>query len=109
MRPQPQRVRYALDRGLQLTSEILTQPLNSHAQPKFGMGRKRRTEHPDVQPAMMTLEAAIRPSPVVLGGVAPTPEQANAMIGRGYRALVVGFDWSLLQRGIAAAIAGVAR
>jgi 4-hydroxy-2-oxoheptanedioate aldolase len=31
------------------------------------------------------------------------------MIARGYRALVVGFDWSLLQRGAAAALAGVNR
>ena len=46
---------------------------------------------------------------VVLGGVAPTPEQANAMVARGYRALVVGFDWSLLQRGCAAAIECVSR
>jgi 4-hydroxy-2-oxoheptanedioate aldolase len=55
------------------------------------------------------LESAIRDSATVLGGVAPTPMQANAMIERGYRALVVGFDWSLLQRGIAAATEGIAR
>jgi 4-hydroxy-2-oxoheptanedioate aldolase len=73
------------------------------------MGLKGRAEHPDVQAAMMTLEAAIRPSPVVLGGVAPIPEQANAMIAPGYRALAVGFDRSLLQRGVAAAIDGVTR
>ena len=59
--------------------------------------------------AIGRLEAVIRPSPVILGGVARTPEQANAMIARGYRALVVGFDWSLLQRGIATSIAGVKR
>jgi 4-hydroxy-2-oxoheptanedioate aldolase len=46
---------------------------------------------------------------VALGGVAPTPEQANAMVARGYRALVVGFDWSLLQKGCAVAIEGIAR
>lgn len=34
-------------------------------------------------------------------------DQANAMIARGYKALVVGFDWSLLQRGIAGAIAEI--
>jgi len=34
--------------------------------------------------------------------VATTPEQIAAMTKRGYRALVVGFDWSLLQRGILA-------
>ena len=31
------------------------------------------------------------------------------MVARGYRALVVGFDWSLLQRGCAAAIEGILR
>jgi 4-hydroxy-2-oxoheptanedioate aldolase len=73
------------------------------------MGLKGRPEHPEVQDAMRRLEEVIRDSPVMLGGVASTPEQANAMIARGYRALVVGFDWSLLQRGIAAAITGVQR
>ena len=67
------------------------------------MGLKGRSDHPDVQAAMQTLEEAIRPSPVVLGGVATTPAQIAAMTSRGYRALVVGFDWSLLQRGILAA------
>ena len=73
------------------------------------MGHRGRAEHPEVQAAMLRFEAAIRPSPVALGGVAPTPEQANALVARGYRALVVGFDWSLLQRGCAAAIEGIAR
>ena len=73
------------------------------------MGHRGRAEHPEVQAAMLRFEEAIRPSPVALGGVAPTPEQANAMAARGYRALVVGFDWSLLQRGCAAAIEGISR
>ena len=73
------------------------------------MGHRGRAEHPEVQAAVLRFEEAIRPSPVALGGVAPTPEQANAMVARGYRALVVGFDWSLLQRGCAAAIEGLAR
>lgn len=73
------------------------------------MGLKGRVDHPDVQAAMKTLENQIRKSPVILGGVAPTPEQATAMIARGYRALVVGFDWSLLQRGITSAIEGISR
>lgn len=73
------------------------------------MGHRGRADHPEVQAAAMRLEEAIRGSPVVLGGVAPAPEQANAMIARGYRALMVGFDWSLLQRGCAAAIEGISR
>jgi 4-hydroxy-2-oxoheptanedioate aldolase len=64
------------------------------------MGLKGRADHPDVQAAMRTLEDAIRPSPVALGGVATTPEQIDAMRTTGYQALAVGFDWSLLQRGI---------
>jgi hypothetical protein len=31
----------------------------------------------------------------------------GAMIARGYKALVVGFDWSLLRRGIVGAISGI--
>jgi 4-hydroxy-2-oxoheptanedioate aldolase len=73
------------------------------------MGLKGRADHPDVQAVTQALESAIRDSATVLGGVAPTPMQANAMIERGYRALVVGFDWSLLQRGIAAATEGIDR
>jgi len=73
------------------------------------MGHHGRADHPAVESAAEKLETVIRASPVVLGGVAPTPEQANAMIARGYRALVVGFDWSLLQRGIAGALDGVKR
>jgi len=73
------------------------------------MGHRGRGDHPDVQSVAMRLEEVIRSSSVVLGGVALTPEQANAMIARGYRALIVGFDWSLLQRGTAAAINGVNR
>jgi 4-hydroxy-2-oxoheptanedioate aldolase len=73
------------------------------------MGVKGHIEHPEVQAAMRALEGPILQSKVILGGVAPTAEQANAMIARGYRVLGVGFDWSLLQRGIAAAVDGVRR
>jgi hypothetical protein len=51
----------------------------------------------------------IRESNVVLGGVAPTADQANAMMARGYKALVLGFDWSLLQRGIDSVLDGIRR
>jgi len=37
-----------------------------------------------------------------------TPDRANEM-ARGYQALVVGFDWSLLQRGIMSAVQCVKR
>jgi 4-hydroxy-2-oxoheptanedioate aldolase len=73
------------------------------------MGFKGRADLPEFQAAIKLLEAPILNSPVVLGGVAPNADLANAMIARGYRALVVGFDWSLLQRGIASAIDGIYR
>jgi hypothetical protein len=34
----------------------------------------------------------------VFRGVAQSVDRANEMIARGYRALVIGFDWSLLQK-----------
>lgn len=71
------------------------------------MGLRGQTDHPEVVAAIETLEKPIRKSPVVLGGVATTLDNANDMIARGYRALVLGFDWSLLQRGIDSAIQGI--
>jgi 4-hydroxy-2-oxoheptanedioate aldolase len=73
------------------------------------MGHKGRVDHPDVQAAMKTLEEAIRPSSVILGGVATTADQIEAMAKLGYQALVVGFDWSLLQKGIASVLGDAPR
>jgi 4-hydroxy-2-oxoheptanedioate aldolase len=73
------------------------------------MGLRGEVDHPEVTAAITTLEESIRDSPVILGGVATTPDRANAMIARGYRALVVGFDWSLLHHGIMAAVSGINR
>jgi 4-hydroxy-2-oxoheptanedioate aldolase len=46
---------------------------------------------------------------VPIGGVARTADQANALVDRGYRAIALGFDWSLFQRGIMAAFEGIKR
>jgi 4-hydroxy-2-oxoheptanedioate aldolase len=73
------------------------------------MELKGEIDHAEVTAAIATLEESIRSSPVILGGVATTPDRANDMIARGYRALVVGFDWSLLQHGIMSAIQGIKR
>ena len=66
-------------------------------------------DDPEVQALMARAEAGILKSGVAIGGVARTAEQANQMIDRGYLALALGFDWSLLQRGIAASFDGIRR
>jgi len=71
------------------------------------MGLRGRTDHPDVQATIAKFEKAIQGSSIVLGGVALSAEQGRAMRDRGYQALMVGFDWSLLQRGIGAALLGM--
>ena len=58
---------------------------------------------------MAEAEAGILRSQVPLGGVARSPEEANRMVERGYRALALGFDWSLLQRGAASVLQGLNR
>ena len=73
------------------------------------MGLKGQPEHPSVRQAIRDFEIAILKSSVLLGGVATTAELATDMIARGYRALVVGFDWYFLQRGIASVVDGVRR
>lgn len=73
------------------------------------LGLLGRTESPEMAEAVRRLEEGILPSPVILGGVATSAERANAMMAKGYRMLALGFDWSLLQRGIAGALAGIKR
>lgn len=67
----------------------------------MSLGLAGQFEHPAFLQAVDTAEVAILNSHVALGGVARTPEQARTMIRRGYKALVLGFDWSLLQRSAA--------
>lgn len=73
------------------------------------MGLQGRTSHPEVAAAVGRIEGSIRDSGVILGGVAIGAEKINAMIARGYRALIVGFDWHLMDQGLAATLIGVER
>jgi 4-hydroxy-2-oxoheptanedioate aldolase len=73
------------------------------------INKRGQIDDPEVQALMQRAEAGILKSGVPIGGVARTAEQANQMIDRGYLALALGFDWSLFQRGIAAAFQGIKR
>ena len=72
------------------------------------LGLKRQPGHPDVVRLVTRAEEAILRSGVVLGGAAPGgPEQAAGMIERGYRLLAIGFDFTILRRGLEAGLAGL--
>ncbi|RZN31816.1 2,4-dihydroxyhept-2-ene-1,7-dioic acid aldolase [Bradyrhizobium sp. Leo121] len=73
------------------------------------INKRGLVDDPEVVALMQRAEEGILKSGVPIGGVARSAEQANAMIERGYVALALGFDWSLLQRGIAASFAGIRR
>jgi 4-hydroxy-2-oxoheptanedioate aldolase len=73
------------------------------------INKRGQIDDPDVVALIARAEAGIFRSGVPIGGVARSAEQANAMIDRGYLALALGFDWSLFQRGIAAALQGIKR
>jgi 4-hydroxy-2-oxoheptanedioate aldolase len=73
------------------------------------INKRGQIDDPEVQALMKRAEEGILKSGVPIGGVARTAEQANAMIDRGYLVLALGFDWSLFQRGIAAAFEGIKR
>lgn len=73
------------------------------------IGKRGQLDDPEVLALAARAEAGILRSGVPIGGAARSAEQASAMIGRGYVALALGFDWSLFQRGIAAAFAGISR
>ena len=73
----------------------------------MSMGHPGEFSHPDVMAAMARAEAGILRSNVVAGGLARSADEARRMIDRGYRALVLGFDWSLLQRGVSSVLDGL--
>jgi 4-hydroxy-2-oxoheptanedioate aldolase len=64
----------------------------------MAMGIPGQFDHPLFRKAVAEAEAGILRSKVPLGGVARTPEQAREMVDRGYKAIVFGFDWLLLQQ-----------
>jgi 4-hydroxy-2-oxoheptanedioate aldolase len=73
------------------------------------IGKRGQLDDPEVLALVARAEAGILKSGVPIGGAARSAEAAHAMIDRGYVALALGFDWSLFQRGIAAAFAGIRR
>jgi 4-hydroxy-2-oxoheptanedioate aldolase len=73
----------------------------------IAMGRPGQPDHPEVQAAVAQAERAILAGGVALGGVAGSPAQARQLADRGYRALVLGFDWTLVERGAAAVLDGL--
>src|SRR4029077_17639848 len=71
--------------------------------------KRGQIDDPEVVKLRARAEAGILKSGVPIGGVARTAEQANRMIERGYALLALGFDWSLLQRGISTSLEGIRR
>lgn len=64
------------------------------------INKRGRVDDPELLELVARAEAGILRSGVPIGGVARTADQANELIDRGYRAIALGFDWSLFQRGI---------
>lgn len=75
----------------------------------MALGIPGQFEHPLFRQAVADAEAGILRSASALGGVARTPEQARQMLERGYRAIVFGFDWMLLQQSASRFIESVRR
>jgi 4-hydroxy-2-oxoheptanedioate aldolase len=73
------------------------------------IGKRGQVDDPEVTALVAQAEAGIRKHGVPIGGAARSADQANQMIERGYVALALGFDWSLMARGIAASFDGVKR
>src|SRR3954449_6481178 len=73
------------------------------------INKRGQPDDPELLELVARAEAGILRSGVPIGGVARTAEQANRLVDRGYRAIALGFDWSLFQRGIMAAFEGIKR
>ncbi|MET0719377.1 MAG: aldolase/citrate lyase family protein [Tardiphaga sp.] len=73
------------------------------------IGKRGMLDDAEVLALVARAEQGILRSGVPIGGAARSADQANAMIARGYVLIALGFDWSLLQRGISTAFAGIQR
>src|SRR5262252_10242843 len=73
------------------------------------INKRGQMDDPELLELIARAEAGILKSGVPIGGVARTADQANRLIDRGYRAIALGFDWSLFQRGIMASFEGIKR
>ena len=62
------------------------------------MGKPGAFDDPEFMSTVERAERAILASPAVLGGVAPTPERAKALVDRGYRFVLLGYDTLLIER-----------
>lgn len=59
--------------------------------------------------AVATAEQAILASGVTLGGLAPDAAKANALLARGYRMIILGYDVMLLERAMGGMLAALDR
>lgn len=73
------------------------------------LGHYGQFNHPEVQAYIAEAEPAILRSNVALGGGAFSPEQANNMIERGNRVLVIAIDSLLIQEAVASRLQGIKR
>jgi 4-hydroxy-2-oxoheptanedioate aldolase len=68
------------------------------------MGHLGDADHAETRKAIEHAESVLLRSRVATGGVARTPDEAAAMVRRGYRVIFHGVDAMLLARGAAAAL-----
>ena len=72
-------------------------------------GYRDGPEHDEVREAIARAEKAILASSMPLGGLALDNDVANAMIARGYRLILTGFDTLLLERSANQILDGINR
>jgi 4-hydroxy-2-oxoheptanedioate aldolase len=72
-------------------------------------GYRDGPDHPEVQAGIRRAAQAIAASPIHLGGLARSGEIATAMIGRGYRLSLTGFDTRRLHRAAGELLGALAR
>lgn len=72
-------------------------------------GYREGVDHSEVQDGVAKVEEAVLRSGKHLGGLSLDTDTANAMIDKGYRLLIGGFDVALVQRSAAALLENINR
>ncbi len=70
-------------------------------------GHRDGADHDNVRAAIARVEEVLLPAPVHVGGLALDAPNARALIARGYRLIVTGFDVLFLQRAAGEILDGI--
>ena len=92
---------------LLVDGQVVTSDFGAPFDLSMSYGHRDGADHDNVRAAIARVEEVLLPAPVHVGGLALDAPNARALIARGYRLIVTGFDVLFLQRAAGEILDGI--